>query len=258
MGGASSRIIVGVYSNCLEWYNSCCFQRFPFHPHCHMRKPCETLLLRSVELANGHLHLYPFLTYCYLSLEVSLQSLLLRPTFFEACEQWRTRKTTEDERMSTMEMFGASYNDFNGYPFLSKAGNLAFILNVDFFQPYKHVQYSLGAIYLCVMNLPREIRYKRENVILVGLIPGPSEPCHDMNSFLKPLVDDLMKCWQGVDMNIASLNHKKKIHCALLCVACDLPAGRKVCGFLGHSTRLRCSRCYKKFTGSVGLMDYRI
>ena len=92
---------------------------------------------------------------------------------------------------------------------MSEAGNLSFILNIDFFQPYKHVQYSLGALYLCVMNLPREIRYKRENAILVGLIPGPSEPRHDMNSFLKPLVDDLMKCWQGVDMNIASLNHKK-------------------------------------------------
>ena len=42
----------------------------------------------------------------------------------------------------------------------------------------------------------------------------------------------------------------------MLCVACDLPAGRKVCGFLGHSAHLGCSRCFKRFEGSVGTMDY--
>ena len=56
-------------------------------------------------------------------------------------------------------------------------------------------------------------------------------------------------------MNVASHNHKKKIGCAL-CVACDLPAGRKTCAFLGHSAHLGCSRCLKKFTGTVGSMDY--
>ena len=46
------------------------------------------------------------------------------------------------------------------------------------------------------------------------------------------------------------------IYVALLCLACDLPAGRKVCGFLGHSATLGCSRCMKHFCGSVGNMDY--
>ena len=46
------------------------------------------------------------------------------------------------------------------------------------------------------------------------------------------------------------------IRCALLCVACDLPAGRKVCGFLGHSATLGCSRCLKAFPGAVGCKNY--
>lgn len=49
---------------------------------------------------------------------------------------------------------------------------------------------------------------------------------------------------------------RKKIRCALLCVACDLPAGRKVCGFLSHNARLGCSRCWKRFPGGVGSMDF--
>ena len=48
----------------------------------------------------------------------------------------------------------------------------------------------------------------------------------------------------------------EKIRCALICCACDLPAGRKVYGFLGHSASLGCSKCLKAFTGSVGKMNY--
>ena len=47
------------------------------------------------------------------------------------------------------------------------------------------------------------------------------------------------------------------MRCALLCVGCDLPAGRKACGFLSYTANLRCSRCYCKFgTGVFGRMDY--
>ena len=105
------------------------------------------------------------------------------------------------------------------------------------------------------MNLPRDVRYKQEIIILAGLVPGPPEPKHDINSFLEPLVDELMKFWIGVELDIVGVG-RKKVRCALLCVAYDIPAGRKVCGFLGHSARLGCSRCYKQFPGSVGSMDY--
>ena len=72
------------------------------------------------------------------------------------------------------------------------------MMNLDFFQPYKHVQYSMGAIYLTILNLPRE------NTILVGLIPGPHEPRHDFNTFLETLVEDLLKLWGGVERNVAA------------------------------------------------------
>ena len=49
---------------------------------------------------------------------------------------------------------------------------------------------------------------------------------------------------------------KEVVRCALLCCACDLPAGRKVCGFLGHSASLGCSKCLNSFKGTVGNMNY--
>ena len=119
---------------------------------------------------------------------------------------------------------------------------------MDFFHPYKHIKgYSVGAIYGVLMNLPREMRYKRENVILIGLIPGRKEPDHDINTFLDR---ELILLWSGRNMQVCGLD--KIVRCALLCVACDLPAGRKTCGFLGHAAHYGCSKCFKAFSGVLG------
>ena len=67
------------------------------------------------------------------------------------------------------------------------------MINIDWFKVYKHSEYKVGAIYLTVMNLPRSMRFRQENVILVGLIPGPKEPELSVNNFLTPLVDELLE-----------------------------------------------------------------
>ena len=148
------------------------------------------------------------------------------------------------------------FMSYNGKPFLSEPNNLALMLNMDFFQPFKHVKgYSIGAIYCIILNLLHSIWYQRENVLLIGLIPGPKEPDHDINTLLDPFVEELNSFWEGVEI-LCNYGCRRPFKAALLCVACDMPAGRKVCGFLGHTAHYGCSRCKKKFTGSVGNMDY--
>ena len=120
-------------------------------------------------------------------------------------------------------------------------------MNVDWFEPYERGVYSVGVIYLTVQNLPREEHYKLENVVLVGIIPGPKEPKLTINSFLSPLVIDLKKAWiNGIILNSPNKG-RVTVKLALTCVACDIPASRKVCGFLGHNASLGCNKCYKKF-----------
>ena len=51
--------------------------------------------------------------------------------------------------------------------------------------------------------------------MLVGLIPGPPEPAHDLNSFLEPLVEDLLHFWDGIELSIPTSSAMKKIRCAL-------------------------------------------
>ena len=41
------------------------------------------------------------------------------------------------------------------------------------------------------------------------------------------------------------------VQAALLCVVCDIPAARKVCGFVGHRASKGCSKCLLSFQQST-------
>ena len=43
----------------------------------------------------------------------------------------------------------------------------------------------------------------------------------------------------------------KKIYVMLFHVGCDIPASRRVGGFVGHSAHLACNKCKKHFPGTV-------
>lgn len=120
-------------------------------------------------------------------------------------------------------------------PYLAASRNYAIMRNVDWFQPFKHSVYSVGVFYMVLMNLPRAERFKPENVFLIGVIPGPHEPKHNINSYLKPLVAELNVLWKdGISIKAHGSTANAKFHAALLCVGSDIPTARKVCGFTGH------------------------
>ena len=105
----------------------------------------------------------------------------------------------------------------------------------------------MGLIYLVIENLPRHKRFKLDNVIIVGCIPGPNEPKLSVNSFLKPLIDDLMELWHGTLIKSGSAFGVTSVRCMLTSISADLPATRKLCGFMSHSARRGCSKCLKEF-----------
>ena len=47
-----------------------------------------------------------------------------------------------------------------------------------------------------------------------------------------------------------------KVFATLICVAADIPARRKVCGFVGHSASRACSKCFTFFTGGSNYDNY--
>ena len=142
----------------------------------------------------------------------------------------------------------------DGVPFLALPFNFAFSLSVDWFQPFKHTKHSIGVFYL---NLPRREQFRPENIIIVGVIPGPHEPSKHINSFLNPLVLKLQKLWKSVFIETSS-SERVLVRAALICVVCDIPAAPKVCGFVRHSAHLGCSKCMKFFPydETIDKLDY--
>ena len=163
--------------------------------------------------------------------------MLTRPGFLGNCESWRKRKSKADSMADVFDgKVWKEFLDSDGNAFFSTAGNLGVMRNVDWFQPHTHTNHSCGVMYLVPMNLPREERFKPENVIMVGIIPGPREPKGDINYFLKPLVDELIDVWDGVIIaDTLLLGGMVKVRVALLALSCDVPAARKCGGFAGHS-----------------------
>jgi len=103
-------------------------------------------------------------------------------------------------------------------------GNLLIAFNIN------PTRYSVGGLYLVMLNLPRNQRYKMENIIIVGIIPGPKEPKLTMNLYIGPLVQDLQSAYRGWQF---PTNHPilKTVTDKLWIgsIVSDIPATRKLC-----------------------------
>ena len=236
------------YADCLEKHGSRVIVKAC---ECQPHSQCVPLL-KEVITSDDNRKYYPFMIYPYTTLVSSLKSLFSRPGFYTECELWRKDYSEDNQKISDV-YHGRLWKDFlqyQGTPFLSTKNSIVFMLNVDWFQPFKHRVYSVGAMYLSILNLPRAVQNKRENIILLGVFPGPFEPSKDINEYLNPFVSELLSLWDGVSF-VTHDSGPQKIRCALLYVCCDLPAGRKVCGFLSYSANLGCSKCFCNFGAGV-------
>ena len=226
---------------------------YPNHPFLSQRLPCGQSLLKEIVMQNGR-KLYPIKSYCYSSVVDRLSQILKTDNFLEQCEIWRTRNVPNGVLCDIYD--GAVWKDFlcyNGRPFLSEPHHLGLMLNCDWFQPYKQTKYSVGVLYLTILNLPRSVRFRPENIIVAGIIPGPNEPNqYEMNSYLRPLVKELNMLWtDGFELKRGY--HSSRIFAVLLATVCDIPATQKLCGFVGHSSHQSCCKCKKDFPYSKEL-----
>ena len=146
---------------------------------------------------------YPLHTYCFIDLHTSLQHLLLQPDFATSSEHWRSQNVPYSVLKDVYDgRVWKSFLNWNGQSFLNEPHSFGALINVDWFQPYKHLTYSVGVIYLSSFNLPRAQRYSLKNISLIGIIPGPKEPELTINPYIDELVSDLLKFWKGVELYV--------------------------------------------------------
>ena len=53
------------------------------------------------------------------------------------------------------------------------------------------------------------------------------------------------KLWEGIHIKVKKKNIK--VRAAISCVSCDVPAARKIGGFVGHRGRRSCTKYFKEF-----------
>ncbi|CAB4439852.1 unnamed protein product [Rhizophagus irregularis] len=128
--------------------------------------------------------------------------------------------------------------------------HLGIMINLDWFQPFELSSYSCEAIYGVICNLPCKIRFKKENMLVLGLLPGLREiKLHKINYYFALIVDDLLELWEnGFDLPSSDKHpNGKKIRLAIICCSNDIPAARKLCGHI--SALAGCYRCHKRAKG---------
>ena len=209
--------------------------------------------MKKVIASDGQIRYYRKFVYCYKSVIMKIESFFKRPGFQEKCESWRKREPLQNEYGDIYD--GKVWKEFltrTDTDFLKEKSSLGLMLNVDWFSPFKHRRdYSVGALYISIMNLPREERFLKENILLVGIISAMQKEPDTLNPFLRPLVRELQLLWTGVPIDTHN-GIVDKIKAALLCCAADIAEARKLCGFMGHSANRGCSHCYSFFEGGFG------
>ncbi|KAB5587887.1 Transposase family Tnp2 protein [Ceratobasidium theobromae] len=95
-------------------------------------------------------------------------------------------------------------------------------------------------------NLHPRIRNRLENVLCVGVIPGPKQ-CKDLNSFLVPLLDELLELESGVECPVSPAPDREGYNFVfrafVILIFGDIPAVTKMLMMKGHNARRPCRRC---------------
>ncbi|QRV82626.1 Transposase family Tnp2 protein [Ceratobasidium sp. AG-Ba] len=149
------------------------------------------------------------------------------------------------------------------YRILDNPEDLVLGLSTDGFTLFKRRRRGLSTAWPLIFinyNLHPKYRVRLENIICVGVIPGPRQ-CKDLNSFLVPVLEELLRLEQGVDSikttPATTPEHEEhpenegdgeltefKLRAFLIMIFGDIPAVSKLLAMKGHNAMVPCRTCY--------------
>lgn len=121
---------------------------------------------------------------------------------------------------------------------------MAFTFSTDGVELFrKGKKHSVWPLMLVCLNLPPAIRFKQENVLCLGIMPGPSKP-KDIDSFLRPMIDEFKLLQIGVE-NVwdASFNSYFTLKAHIVAITGDMPARDDLMGLSGLNSKFYCNYC---------------
>jgi len=132
------------------------------------------------------------------------------------------------------------------YTYFSDPRDIALGLATDGFGPFKHRKSTAWPLILFNYNLGPESRVHIDNIIPLGVIPGPKKPI-DVDSFEWPMVQELNQLQLGVRAYDALTQKLFVLRAFLILVFGDIPAVAMLMCMKGHNGFAPCRMC--KITG---------
>jgi Transposase family tnp2 len=132
------------------------------------------------------------------------------------------------------------------YTYFSDSRDIALGLATDGFGPFKHRKSTAWPLILFNYNLGPENRIHIDNIIPVGIVPGPKKPV-DMDSFLWPLIEELNQLQLGIRAYDGLKRELFLLRAFLIHAFGDIPAISMLMCMKGHNGFSPCRMC--KITG---------
>ena len=138
---------------------------------------------------------------------------------------------------------GELHKELKSKGFFTDHRDIALAFSTDSLQLFNVGTDSVWPLLLINLNLKPDERYKKHNLLLCGVIPGPTNP-KDIHSFLRPIVDELKELATGIEHVYDAFTREYfTLRAHLVLVHADLPAMAKVMGISGHGSYNHCRFC---------------
>lgn len=207
----------------------------------------------------------------YLPLVPRLRAMVSNSSY---AQKMQYRSKHQHDPTKTTDIFdGAHYRSLLETPvtindeelpmwFFSDPRDIALGFSTDGFGPFKKRNKTAWPLIIFNYNLPPKERFRKENIISLGTIPGPKKPA-DLDSFLWPLVQELLQLEIGVSafdaiaqvsfldsftfyhfqLNYIYIQVTFMLHAYLIVVFGDIPAISMIMRMKGHNAISPCRMC---------------
>lgn len=131
-------------------------------------------------------------------------------------------------------------------------------LSTDGFAPFKRRKSTCWPLIIFNYNYPPDVRFHLDKILCVGVVPGPRKP-KDFDSFLWPLVEELLTLSLGVTAYDYSKRESFKLCAYLFLCFGDIPAMSMLMHMKGHNGFCPCRTCNitgVRATGSRSTIHY--
>ena len=128
------------------------------------------------------------------------------------------------------------------YKYFGDPQDTALSLLTDGFCPFWKRKKTCWPILIYNYNLSLEIHFWICHILCVGVVPGPHKP-KDFDSFLWPLVEELLKLAAGIKAFDLSSDEIFTLRAFLILVFGDIPTVSMVMQMKGHNGLVPCQMC---------------